>query len=136
MSTGQWNQKSIFTLTDQLAQKNFAGALTTLEQLQDQGEDAGFIFAMIVRQFRLILELKALSEQNLPTPMMARKMGVNPFVVSSSLRFTKNFTYDYLRQTLAGFLELDRRLKTGLISLKPREEDQYLLAIERILLAQ
>lgn len=127
-------QKSIFTLTDQLAQKNYSGALQTLEQLQEQGEDPAFIFSMIVRQFRLILELKALSEQNLPAPMMARKMGVHPFVVSSSLRFTKNFTYDYLRQTLAGFLEIDRRLKTGLIPLKPREEDQYLLAIERILL--
>ncbi|MFA4814963.1 MAG: DNA polymerase III subunit delta [Candidatus Gracilibacteria bacterium] len=127
-------QKSIFTLTDQLAQKNFAGALGTIEQLQEQGEDSGRIFSMIVRQFRLILEMKALGEQNVPASMMARKMGVHPFVVSSSLRFTKNFTYDTLRHTLEKFLELDRRLKTGLIPLKPREEDQYLLAIERILL--
>ncbi len=127
-------QKSIFTLTDQLAQKNYSGALETIERLQEQGEDPGFIFAMIVRQFRLILEMKTLSEQNLPAPMMARKMGVHPFVISSTVRFTKNFTYDYLTTTLAKFLELDRRLKTGLIPLKPKEEDQYLLAIERILL--
>lgn len=127
-------QKSIFTLTDQLAQKNYSGALLTLEQLQEQGEDPAFIFSMIVRQFRLILEMKALSEQNLPPAMMARKMAVHPFVISSSIRITKNFTYDYLKKTLAGFLELDTRLKTGLIPLKPREEDQYLLAIERILL--
>lgn len=127
-------QKSIFTLTDQLAQKNYSGSLLTLEQLQEQGEDPAFIFSMIVRQFRLILEMKALSEQNLPPAIMARKMGVHPFVISSSIRFTKNFTYDYLKRTLAGFLELDRRLKTGLIPLKAREEDQYLLALERILL--
>lgn len=127
-------EKSIFLLTDQLAQKNHAGALQTLRGLQEQGEDPAFIFAMIVRQFRLILELKALSEQNLPPAMMARKMGVHPFVVSSSLRFTKNFTFEQLRHKMAGFLELDRRLKTGLIPLKPREEDQYLLALERILL--
>lgn len=127
-------QKSIFTLTDQLAQKNYSGALQTIEALQEQGEDPAFIFSMIVRQFRLILEMKALSEQNLPPAMMARKMGMHPFVISSTIRFTKNFTYDYLRRTLAAFLELDTRLKTGLIPLKPREEDQYLLAIERILL--
>lgn len=129
-------QKSIFTLTDQLAQKNYSGALSTLEELQQQGEDPAFIFSMIVRQFRLILEMKALSEQNLPPAMMARKMGVHPFVVSSTLRFTKNFTYDYLKTTLAKFLDLDERLKTGRIPLKPREEDQYLLAIERILLSK
>ncbi len=127
-------QKSIFTLTDQLAQKNYSGALETIELLQEQGEDPAFIFSMIVRQFRLILEMKTLSEQNLPAPMMARKMAVHPFVISSTIRFTKNFTYEYLKQTLAQFLELDRRLKTGLIPLKPKEEDQYLLAMERILL--
>ncbi|MFA6024498.1 MAG: DNA polymerase III subunit delta [Candidatus Gracilibacteria bacterium] len=127
-------QKSIFTLTDQLAQKNFAGVLKTMEDLKAQGEDPAFIFSMIVRQIRLILEMKALSEQNLPAPMMARKMGVHPFVVSSSLRFTKNFTFEQLRYFLKKFMELDHRLKTGLIPLKPREEDQYLLAIERILL--
>jgi DNA polymerase-3 subunit delta len=127
-------QQSIFLLTDQLAQKNYSAALKTLRTLQEQGEDPAFIFSMIVRQFRLILEMKALSEQNLPAPMMARKMGVHPFVVSSSLRFTKNFTHQQLRNMLAQFLELDQRLKTGLIPLKPREEDQYLLALELILL--
>lgn len=127
-------EKSIFLLTDQLAQKNLSGALETLRGLNEQDEDPAFIFAMIVRQFRLILEMKALSEQNLTPTMMARKMAVHPFVISSSLRFTKNFTFEQLRRKMASFMELDHRLKTGGIPLKPRAEDQYLLALERILL--
>ena len=109
--------------------------MRTIEALQEQGEDPAFIFSMIVRQFRLLLEMKALSEQNMPPTIMARTMGVHPFVVSNTVGYTKNFTYEYLKETLAAFLALDERLKTGRIPLKPREEDQYLLAIERILLS-
>lgn len=127
-------QKSIFAFTDQLARKDFAGALATLRHLQNQGEEAGFIFSMVVRQFRLMLEMRALTEQGLPPTMIARKMEVHPFVVQNTLRFAKNFSAVELRRGLEKFLEIDRRLKTGLIPLKPREEDQYLLAIERVLL--
>jgi len=128
-------QKSIFTMTDQLARKDFSGVLTTVRQLQEQGEEAAYIFSMIVRQFRLMLEMRALAEENLPPAMIARKMEVHPFVVQNTLRFAKNFTAAEMKSALQKFLIIDRRLKTGLLSLKPREEDQYLLALERVLLA-
>lgn len=128
-------QKSIFALTDQLARKDFPSVLLTIRELQNQGEEAGFIFSMIVRQFRLMLEMRALSEQGLPPPMIAKKMAVHPFVVTNTLRFAKNFTAAEMKSALEKFLNIDRRLKTGLLALKPREEDQYLLALERVLLA-
>ena len=127
-------QKSIFALTDQLSAKNYSGALAALRHLQNQGEEAGFLFSMIVRQYRLMLEVQALTSQNLPAAMIARKMDVHPFVVQNTLRFARNFSAAELKNALGRFLEIDRRLKTGLIPLKPREEDQYLLAIERVLL--
>lgn len=129
-------QQSIFTLTDQLARKDYAGVLKTIRELQNQGEEAGFIFSMITRQFRLMLEMRALSEEGQPPTLMARKMGVHPFVVQNTLRFAKNFTAAEMRRALSDFLEIDRRLKTGLLLLKPREEDPYLLALERALLQQ
>ncbi len=128
-------QKSIFTMTDQLARKDFPGVLKTIRQLQDQGEEAPYIFSMIVRQFRLMLEMRALAEENLPPTMIAKKMGVHPFVVQNTLRFAKNFTAGEMKTALEKFLDIDRRLKTGLLPLKPREEDPYYLALERVLLA-
>lgn len=128
-------QKSIFTMTDQLARKDFPGVLTTLRQLQEQGEEAPYIFSMIVRQFRLMLEMRALAEENLPPTMIAKKMAVHPFVVQNTLRFAKNFTAGEMKTALQKFLDIDRRLKTGLLPLKPREEDPYYLALERVLLA-
>lgn len=128
-------QKSIFTLTDQLAQKNYSGALTTLEKLEAQGEEAGYLFAMVTRQFRLLLEMKALADQGQNAASIARTMAVHPFVVQNTLRYAKNFTYKQLKAALAELLTLDRRLKTGLISLKPREEDPFLLKLEKLILA-
>lgn len=127
-------QKSIFTLTDQLARKDFRGALFTLYQLQEQGEEAGFIFSMLCRQFRLLLEMKALAEENFTPTMIARKMNVHPYVVNNTVHFVKNFTQTELRKLLAIFLNIDTRLKTGLLQVKPREEDHFFLVIEKALL--
>ena len=127
-------QKSIFTLTDLLAQKKYSQVLSTLEKLEAQGEEAGYLFAMVTRQFRLLLEMKALADQGQNPAAIARIMAVHPFVVKNTLRYAKNFTYQQLKTALAELLTLDRRLKTGLISLKPREEDPFLLQLEKIIL--
>ena len=127
-------QKSIFTLTDQLAQKNYSAVLATFKKLQEQGEEAGYLFAMVTRQFRLLLEMKALSDEGQSPSSIAKNMAVHPFVVQNTLRHSKNFTYAQLKRALHDLLALDRRLKTGLISLKPREEDPFLLALEKIIL--
>ena len=128
-------EQSIFTMTDQLAKKDMAGALKTLKRLQSQGQEAPFIFAMITRQFRLMLEMKSLSENNTPSNAIAQKMGVHPYVVQTTLKQCRNFTHSQLKRALHKLLEIDRRLKTGGIHLRQREEEQYLLAVERVLLA-
>lgn len=127
-------QKSIFTLTDQLSKKDYAGALKTIHSLEEQGEEAAYIFAMLTRQFRLLLEMKALAEEGQAPAQIARTMAVHPFVVQNTVRFSKNFTHGELRAALTKLLNLDRRLKTGLIPLKPRDEGHFLLALERVLL--
>ena len=128
-------EQSIFTMTDQLARKDLAGTLQTMKKLQAQGQEAPFIFSMIARQFRIMLEIKALMEERIPSNAIARKMGVHPFVVQTTSKQCKNFTNSQLKRALRKLLEIDRRLKTGGLHLRPREEDQYLLAIERILLS-
>lgn len=133
MVSGQIEQ-SIFTLTDQLAHKNISGALRTMRMLQEQGHEAPFLFAMITRQFRLMLEMKVLGESGMGQPAIAREMKVHPFVVKKTMGHCRNFTTGQLKKGLRELLEIDRRLKTGNIHLRPREEEQYLLAIERVLL--
>lgn len=126
---------NIFEMTDRLARKDKAGTLKLFRQLHEQGQEAPYLFAMIVRQFRLMLEMKALHEQGVHPKSIASAMAVHPFVVSKTLEHCRNFSELQLRSALTSLLDLDRRLKTGKLHFKAREEDMYLLGMERILLA-
>lgn len=127
-------EKSIFTMTDQLAKKDHKAALKTMGELQEQGHEAPYLFAMIARQFRLMLEMKALSENRTPPNAIASKMKVHPFVVKNTLSQCRNFTYGQLKTGLQKLLEIDRRLKSGRLHLRPNEPQQYLLALERVII--
>ncbi len=120
-------QESIFKMTDELAQKNTPAVLKLIRQLEQQGEDPGYIFAMIARQFRLMLEIKSLLDDRYTPQMIATRMGIHPFVANTAARQCRNFTHGELKKTLASLLEIDRKLKTGNLS-------HYMLAIEETLL--
>ncbi len=125
-------QESIFKMIDELSQKKVAEVLKLLRQLQEQGEDAAFVFAMIARQFRLMLEVKSLLEERYNPSMLASRVGIAPFVANIVSRQCRNFTYGELRKVMSGLLKIDRRLKTGLLELSAKNQDHYLLEIERL----
>lgn len=128
-------EDSIFTLTDQLAGGRTAAALATLRRLQEQGQEGPFLFAMILRQFRIMAEMKALSEKGTPAPILAKTMGLHPFVVKKTLPHCRHFSRKKLDSTLAQLLVIDRKMKTGGLHLRRHDEGHYLLQLERALLA-
>lgn len=117
-------QESIFKMVEALSRKDMPEFLKTMKNLEDQGVETGFIFAMIARQFRLLLEIKTLSENRMTASMIASKIGAHPFVVNNTLRYAKNFNYGQLKSILKNLLELDRRIKSGKIG------KDYLYALE------
>lgn len=127
-------ERSIFTLTDQLGARNHKAALKTLRELEQQGHEAPYLFAMMARQFRIMLEAKALAEDRLPESAIASKMKAHPFVVKQALKSSRNFTYHQLEAALKALLKIDQRLKHGHMHLRTREAEQYLLALEKVLL--
>jgi DNA polymerase-3 subunit delta len=126
--------QNIFEMTDKLARKDIAGTLKLFRELHEQGNEAPYLFAMVTRQFRLMLEMKALQEEGGHPKSIASQMKVHPFVVSNTLKYCRNFSKAQLQNSLEELLEVDRRLKTGRLHFRTREEDQYLLAIERLLI--
>ncbi|MBU0981091.1 DNA polymerase III subunit delta [Patescibacteria group bacterium] len=127
-------EQSIFLLTDQLAKKDIKSALATLSELLNQGNEVPYLFAMIARQFRLMLEMKSLSENRIPQNVIASKMKVHPFVVKTTQSQCRNFTYGQLKRGLKQLLEIDKRLKNGQIHFRQTEPEQYILALERVLI--
>ncbi len=105
---------NIFKLVDALGQRQGRVAMTELRHLLDQpGQDPFSIFAMIVRQFRLLLLARELQDQGARIPEIASGLGVQPFVAEKIASQARRYRIDQLERIYTRLLELDIAMKSG-----------------------
>lgn len=105
---------NIFSLIDAIVQKRQQTIFSLLEEQYRQGNDAGYIFAMMLRQFRIMLELKdAIEKTNGSEAVLAKELGIHPFVVKKSLPLVSKYSMDELKWVYEELLKLDIETKTG-----------------------
>jgi DNA polymerase III subunit delta len=124
---------SVFNLTDAISEKRISIALDNLRDIVNRGENLIQIFFMIVRQFRILLNLKSLSGKNLVPADMAKKLKLHPFVVQNSLRQVRNFSEAELLNAHAQLLKIDTDMKTGVLSYSNNNPDEFVLALEKFI---
>lgn len=134
--TGRTKEDVVFSLTEALSQRNLDKALASLRELLEQGEAPLMIFAMIVREIRLLLQARLLldagslkgSEANMADYFRFQKyvypslkqrpeetleiVSQHPFVVFQALKNARRFQ----RQELVVFLKLLARIDVELKS--------------------
>lgn len=106
---------NIFNLVDAIVAKQPKEVFAMMRAQYNKGEDAGYIFAMIVRQFRILLQLRDVFERedNPTSDALATRLALHPFVVKKSLPLVKRYTMDELERIYKDLLELDINTKTG-----------------------
>lgn len=105
---------NIFNLVDAIVAGQGGRVFSMLEEQYKKGEDAMFILSMLIRQFRILLELRDLVERNIGgIEGLAKEMGLHPFVVKKSLPFAKKYTLVQLQNIYSSLLTLDIKTKTG-----------------------
>jgi len=106
---------SIFNLVDAIVARQTKQVYKMIQEQYRLGKDTSYVFSMILRQFRILLELRDLHERedNLPSDMLAKKLGLHPYVVKKSLPFVKKYTLDDLKNIYQELLNLDINTKTG-----------------------
>ncbi len=106
---------NIFNLVDAIVNKQTKNVYTMMQEQYRQGNDAGYLFAMITRQFRILLQLRDLYDrgENLQSSSVAKEMGLHPFVVKKSLPMVKRYTMDELKRIHTELLSIDTKTKTG-----------------------
>lgn len=106
---------SIFNLVDAVVAGRSKEAYKMIREQYRLGEDAQYVFAMLLRQFRILLELRDLydREDNLSSEQLAKKLSLHPFVVKKSLVFVKKYSLDKLKTVYQRLLDLDIKTKTG-----------------------
>jgi len=107
---------NIFALTDAISNNNQALFFALLEDQVDTGTSAQQIINMLIRQFKIILQIKEmlLMEKNLNEIVAETKL--HPFVIKKTAAQTRNFNINYLKNTVASLVDIDYKIKTGRIN--------------------
>jgi DNA polymerase-3 subunit delta len=105
----------IFDAVDALGQRNGTRAVQLIHNLLDHGNDPRYLFAMVVRQFRLLIQIKELDQQGLDTASISRRIKLHPYPTRKLHGQARNFTLDQLERVHRRLLEIDIQTKTGQI---------------------
>lgn len=106
---------NIFNLVDAIVAGDGGRVFQQLQEQYKKGEDAMFVFSMLLRQFRILLQIRDMLDRNggmLPEGA-GKELGLHPFVLKKSLPSAKKFSFPALKDIYSSLLEFDRKMKTG-----------------------
>lgn len=102
----------VFDFVDLLGQRRTQPALRELHALLEK-EEAGYVLAMIIRQFRLLIQTKELVEAHTAPQAIAQTLGLHPYPAGKLSQQTRNFTLPALERLYRQLLDCDVDVKTG-----------------------
>lgn len=106
-------EASIFDLVDALGARDGRTAAILLQTKLNEGADPFYLFAMIVRQFRLLIQVKELAEDGLRPPAIAAKLKMHNFVAGKVHQQSQHYSLPQLEQVYSHLLQTDVDVKTG-----------------------
>jgi len=112
MVPGSYDE-NIFSLTDALSAKNKKIAALRLEEQYQAGLSDEYILSMLIRQFKILLQIKSGLEANLSNSELTAKLKLHPFVIKKGTEQAKNFELLALKSYLNQLINLDKKNKTG-----------------------
>ncbi len=102
---------NVWTMVDALSNGEAGAAVRELTRLIDGGEPPLRVFGMVVRQYRILLGVKAL--EGTPPDVAAKRLGIHPFAAKQAGRFASRFSEEDLKKIYDELAELDFQIKTG-----------------------
>jgi DNA polymerase III subunit delta len=106
-------QANIFALVDALGQMNGRLASQLLQQKINEGMEPFQLFAMFVRQFRLLIQVKELADAGHKPPDIAKTLRLHGFVAGKLHQQCRRFSMSQLEQIYDHLLAIDVGVKTG-----------------------
>ncbi len=103
----------IFDMVNAVADREQRKALNYYYDLIALKEPPMRILFLLARQFKLLLEVKALDRQGCGRKEIAEKTGLNPFVVGRYQTQAKAFSQVQLREIIEDAVETEACVKTG-----------------------
>jgi DNA polymerase-3 subunit delta len=103
----------VFDLVDALGRRDGRTATQTLHRLLDAGEHPLGLLSMIVRQFRLLIQVKELKAEGANPQAIAKALGIHPFPARKLHTQATCFTVEQLEGVYRNLLDTDVAIKSG-----------------------
>ena len=104
--------ENVFDLVTAVLRHDQVRALELYHQLLAGQQQPLRINAVLVGQFRLLIQLKVLSRRGLSQGNLAKRLNVHPYRVKLGLRTTRGFSLLALENAYLGLVRIERALKT------------------------
>lgn len=108
-------QDDIFILIDAISTKNKQKSLTLVEDFFALGNDEHYLFAMILRQWKILLQIKSLQIKNprVGSDQISVELSIHPYVAKKTMPLCNSFTIEQLKNTFNKLAKLDERIKVS-----------------------
>lgn len=106
-------EASIFDLVDAIGNRNARQAALLLQHKLNEGTDPFYLFAMLVRQFRLLIQVKEAAGNGASVPEISKTLKLHPFAAGKLNQQCHGFSLPQLEQIYAHLLDVDVGVKTG-----------------------
>ncbi len=111
--TAEIFEENIFALTDALGAKNKKLAIKILEEQYSAGASDEYLIAMLIRQFKILLQITEALNSNMSPDLIAPRLRLHPFVAKKGISQTRNFSKSQLIDYLDKLIYIDFANKTG-----------------------
>lgn len=110
----QVRQVNIFAMVDAVVERRAPVALRLLRQQVADGAESGYLLAMVVRQYRLIIQAKELGLRGLTAQEIGQRLGIgSDFVLQRVLDQADRYSLSRLKKAYRRLLEADVAVKRG-----------------------
>lgn len=124
-------ENDIFALIESITKKNISRSIDLYHELLYKNEEPIKIMALLESQYRLIYQVKKMSNENNSEKEMASILGIHPYRVKLALELSYQYTIDELTKYIKELSNLDKDIKTGSIINGEVGLELFILKIEK-----
>lgn len=106
-------EASVFDLVDAIGRRDGPTALRLLRELEQGGAAPLYLLSMIVRQFRILLQVGDLAAQGMGKDAIAEALGLHPYPTQKAMQQSRQWRPADLEAVYDRLLATDLAIKTG-----------------------
>lgn len=105
-------EQNVFDLVNSVLQKNPKQSMDIYHQLLLENDEPIRINAVLIQQFRLLLQVMILQKHGYSQGNLASTLKVHPYRVKLAMQTIKKFSYNQLREAYIGLVDTERQMKS------------------------